>query len=118
MTDDLELAAEQAYVDRAYECLERTRRVAGAMVANTEDGPGGTFQARYERDLIFDNIASRLAQLELGDQSLCFGRVDFAESPSRSAGERYYIGRLAVADELNDPVIVDWRAPVSEAFYR
>lgn len=118
MTDDPELAAEQAYVDRAYECLDRTRRIAAAMVDTTENGPGGTFQARYERDLIFDNVASRLAQLELGDQSLCFGRIDFSESDERSAGERYYIGRLAVADETNEPVIVDWRAPVSEAFYR
>ena len=118
MTDDLELAAEQAYVDRAYDCLERTRRITASMVTNTEDGPGGTFQARYERDLIHDNVTSRLQQLELGDQSLCFGRVDFGESTTRTAGERYYIGRLAVSDETNEPVIVDWRAPVSEAFYR
>ncbi|HEY2427866.1 MAG TPA: ATP-binding domain-containing protein [Acidimicrobiales bacterium] len=41
-------------------------------------------------------------------------------SPAVDGGplERFYIGRLAVSDEHQEPVIVDWRAPVAEAFYR
>ena len=32
--------------------------------------------------------------------------------------ERWYIGRRHVADEQGDPVVIDWRAEVSTAFYR
>jgi DNA helicase IV len=30
----------------------------------------------------------------------------------------FYVGRLAVTDEEQAPIIVDWRAPVAEPFYR
>src|ERR1019366_780115 len=32
--------------------------------------------------------------------------------------ERWYIGRRHVADSCGDPVVIDWRAGVSTAFYR
>ena len=39
-----------------------------------------------------------------------------AETPATTRG--FHIGRLAVADEQSEPVVVDWRAPVAEPFYR
>src|SRR5690606_32046659 len=33
-------------------------------------------------------------------------------------GETFYIGRLAVSGADQEPVVVDWRAPVAEPFYR
>src|SRR5919205_2571967 len=44
--------------------------------------------------------------------ALFFGRTDHVN------GERWYIGRRHVADSHGDPVVVDWRAEVSRAFYR
>ena len=32
--------------------------------------------------------------------------------------ESFHLGRLAVADEEREPVVIDWRAPVAEPFYR
>ncbi|MGZ4792017.1 MAG: HelD family protein, partial [Ilumatobacteraceae bacterium] len=32
--------------------------------------------------------------------------------------ETFHIGRLAIADDESEPVVVDWRAPVAEPFYR
>ena len=52
MSANPELEAEQAYIDRAYEALERTRAAARAVRTDIETGPGGTFQARYERDVM------------------------------------------------------------------
>lgn len=129
---DPELAAEQRYIDHAYECLDRTRQATEAMLDHAgAAGPGGTFQARYERDVVHENVAARLHQLEIGDQSLCFGRidrrVDVAGHPTdlptdlptdQAPDDRFYIGRIAVADAAQEPVVVDWRAPVAEAFYR
>jgi DNA helicase IV len=80
-----------------------------------EVGQGGTEQARFEREAIYEAVSSRLSQLELGNAALVFGRIDQAPD---SGDASYYIGRLGVWDRDKDPVVVDWRAPVAEAFYR
>ncbi|MHA3703794.1 HelD family protein [Jatrophihabitans sp. YIM 134969] len=33
-------------------------------------------------------------------------------------GESFHIGRRHIRDELGDPLVIDWRAPMSSAFYR
>jgi DNA helicase IV len=112
-----DLADEQAYIDFAYDCLERSKSDAWKMRDLHEGTLGGTFQARYERDVVDEAVFNRITQLDLGNASLVFGRIDrYAESPE--AVESFRIGRLAVADENSDPVVVDWRAPVAEPFYR
>jgi len=83
----------------------------------TEADLGGTFQARFERNAFDEALIKRLGDLDLGNASLVFGRIDrSAESPD--AVESFHIGRLAIADEDREPVVVDWRAPVAEPFYR
>jgi DNA helicase IV len=112
-----ELAEEQAYVDFAYECLERTKASAWRLRDLNEADLGGTFQARFERNAFDEALVKRLTDLDLGDAALVFGRIDrYAESPD--AIESFHIGRLAIADQNSDPVVVDWRAPVAEPFYR
>jgi len=110
-----ELEAEQAYVDHAYLCMDEARERALELVSMVEVGQGGTNQARVEREAIWETVALRLQQLDTGDASLIFGRID--QEPEAGGG-RYYIGRVGVWDDDQDPVIVDWRAPVAEAFYR
>ncbi|MEO8695601.1 MAG: DNA/RNA helicase domain-containing protein [Acidimicrobiales bacterium] len=107
-----ELEAEQAYLDYAYECLEAARASAIRLTDISEAGPGGTSQARFERDVLYETVAGRLSQLDLGSRSLVFGRIDY------EGGERFYIGRLGIWNRERDIVVVDWRAPVAEAFYR
>ena len=110
-----ELEAEQAYIDHAYECLEANRRSATRLQDTLEVGKGGTEQARWEREVFQGNILNRLSQLHLGDASLVFGRID--RTPE-AGGESFHVGRLAVSDEDQEPLVVDWRAPVAEPFYR
>ncbi len=107
-----EIEAEQAYVDRAYRLLDEARDRARKLRGMVEVGRGGTTQARYERDVIEESVQNRLGQLQLGSASLVFGRID------EDSGDTFHIGRLAVADENQEPVVVDWRAPVAEPFYR
>lgn len=113
-----ELEAEQDYIDHAYACLERSREAATRLTSMVEVGRGGTEQARFEREVIYDTVAQRLTHLELGDAALCFGRIDRADESSDGRDESFYIGRIAVSDDEQEPVIVDWRAPVAEPFYR
>jgi DNA helicase IV len=134
-----ELSAEQSYIDRAYQQLEAMREFARAHMASVlAQGKGGTNQAREERDVIVRTSLARLQQLDIGRESLCFGRIDKAPGPSLgrapdgspergglngSGGpdepaETFYIGRLAVSGPDVEPLVVDWRAPVAEPFYR
>ena len=116
-----DLAAEQEFIDFAYRCLEQSKVDAWKMRGLHEGTLGGTFQARYERDVYDEAVFNRLTQLDLGDAALVFGRIDrlpIDDSQHPGAVENFHIGRLAVADENADPVVVDWRAPVAEPFYR
>ncbi len=107
------MQAEQAVVDRAYARLEAMRDAARAVSADViETTPGGTHQARLERDVRVLLTERRLASLQVGEAGLVFGRTDATD------GERRYIGRLAISDEDNEPLVVDWRAPAAEPFYR
>ena len=114
-TEHPEMDAEQAYVDHAYACLESARDRALELTAMVEVGQGGTNQARFEREAIWDSVAARLGQLDMGDAALVFGRID---QEAEAGASRFYIGRVGVWDVDQDPVVVDWRAPVAEAFYR
>ncbi len=119
-----DLADEQAYIDNAYECLERSREVAWKLRDLSEADLGGTFQARFERNAFDEALIRRLTDLDLGKAALVFGRIDrfLVDDAGETIGdgetEAFHIGRLAVADEEADPVVVDWRAPVAEPFYR
>ncbi|MFZ9930563.1 MAG: HelD family protein [Ilumatobacteraceae bacterium] len=113
---------EQAYIDHAYACLEASRTDAWKMRDLTESGTGGTMQNRFERNAIDEALLKRLTDLDLGDAALVFGRIDrLADEVDGGAAtgiESFHIGRLAVSDENREPVVVDWRAPVAEPFYR
>ncbi len=110
---DTEMAAEQAVIDRAYNRIEAMRDAARAVSADViESTPGGTHQARLERDVRVQVTERRLASLQVGEAGLVFGRTD-AES-----GERHHIGRVAISDADNESLVVDWRAPAAEPFYR
>ena len=118
MANHPELELEQAYIDNAYLCLERARAIAEAMREGVVDGQGGTFQNRYERDVVWERVGVRLHQLELGERSLIFGRVDTEPTEEDPEGESFHIGRIAVSDDQSNSIVVDWRAPLAETFYR
>ncbi len=79
---------------------------------------GGTHQSRLERDVVVESSLKRLEQLDIGEHPLVFGRIDFGPGDLNHAGEVYRIGRLSLNDTAGDPMVIDWRAPVSEPFYR
>jgi len=130
---DPEQQAEQEFVDLAYARLDAMRRDANSMLEGVLDlGRGGTFQSRTERDVVVRTSLARLEQLDIGDQALTFGRIDRrhegaddghgdrsgAEPGGEPGTETFHIGRLAVHSADHDPLVVDWRAPIAEPFYR
>ncbi|MEU4151730.1 UvrD-helicase domain-containing protein [Streptomyces sp. NPDC026659] len=69
-------------------------------------------------------IEDRIKALaDLSDTPLFFGRLDYLHAPGvdqaeGAEGEQFYIGRRHVHDADGDPMVIDWRAPVSQPFYR
>src|SRR6185437_8311967 len=57
-------------------------------------------------------LARRVTLLADSPRPLLFGRIDEEDGPS------WHIGRRHVEDAKAEPVVVDWRAPVSVPFYR
>jgi len=96
-----ELAAEQRYLDRAYDRLDDMRKAASRVAEGySEVRRGGTHQARLERDAAPANTRRRLAALNIGNAPLCFGRIDLEPKPGdeQQDDHRFYIGRISVAE--------------------
>ncbi|MET4923893.1 AAA family ATPase [Streptomyces sp. PSRA5] len=65
----------------------------------------------------FRSQAKELAELPEGP--LFFGRLDFGPDGGDHAGQSYHIGRIRISEHpASPPLVVDWRAPVSRAFYQ
>ncbi|WP_055709974.1 HelD family protein, partial [Streptomyces puniciscabiei] len=75
-------------------------------------------------EVLSRQIDERIRALaDLSDTPLFFGRLDYLHAPGAdraegAEGERFYIGRRHVHDAGGDPMVIDWRAPVSQPFYR
>ncbi len=113
MSRTSELEAEQRHVDRAYARLQQLQdRVEQWRKEVLLQGSAGTFANRFERDRLSDAFAARASEFEVGGEALCFGRLDLVD------GDTFHLGRVSVADEEGDILVVDWRAPAASAFYR
>ncbi len=99
-----DLQAEQRYVDRAYDHLERMR----AVVAGAADRVDGEV-AQAAMDAW---AAKRLRTYEDAERGLCFGRLDV-----ETMRHPLYIGRRWVHDEQQLQLVVNWQAPAARAFY-
>ncbi|MGN6473571.1 MAG: HelD family protein [Mycobacteriales bacterium] len=113
MSRNSEVAQEQAQVALLYARLDELRDQTRARLKEVLGrGASGTHQNRSERDLFAVMYQERLSQLDAVEPGLCFGRLD------TTARERLYIGRIGLTDERHDSMLVDWRAPAAEPFYR
>ncbi|WLW54033.1 HelD family protein [Streptomyces sp. YU58] len=65
-------------------------------------------------------LRSRAKEMrELPRGPLFFGRLDFTDDAGDHSGQSYHVGRLRISEHpAAPPLVVDWRAPVSRAFYQ
>jgi DNA helicase IV len=100
--------AEQAFLDGAYESLRQMETRASSAAADAGERAPGDWDATIAHRF----LSQRVASMSAAAGPLCFGRIDTEH------GEAWHIGRRHVEDDQGDPVVVDWRAPVSIPFYR
>ena len=98
-----DIPAEQAYLDHAYECLERMRQ---ALLRTA-----GTAATAVAAEKIEAWVDRRLAAYEEAERVLCFGRIDLD-----SVEDPLYVGRRWVDDD-DGAVVVNWQAPAARPFY-
>ncbi|MEU9405281.1 AAA family ATPase [Streptomyces sp. NPDC048281] len=109
-----ELDRERAYHDTCRAALARMVEGAVEHVVTGEDVSASGADA----EVLGYRLRSRAKEMrELPEGPLFFGKLDF--EAGEHAGQSYRIGRLRISEEPTaPPLVVDWRAPVSRAFYQ
>ena len=109
---DAELAAERAHLTASRAALTRMRERAEALFATGDKVAGDSYTAEQ----LGRHMARRVKELADDPTTpLFFGRLDFGETDPDHAGRDYHVGRRHVTDELGEPLVLDWRAPVSRS---
>ncbi|NUS51428.1 MAG: AAA family ATPase, partial [Nocardioidaceae bacterium] len=109
---DPDLAAERDHLTASRSALARMR----ARTSSLDSSAAGDWVSQaFLESALYQRMKA------LADDPtvpLFFGRLDYAEEHEDARGERFYIGRRHVSDEIGDPMVVDWRARISRPFYR
>lgn len=110
MSTDPVLQAEREHLRRSRADLQAMREHTLSLTAQGGDHVSTEYlkAALYRRAKALEDDPSL---------PLFFGRVDRVE-PEDETAETFHIGRRHVMDGNGDPMVVDWRADVSRAFYR
>ncbi|MBV1851992.1 HelD family protein [Catellatospora tritici] len=115
---DTELEAERTHMITSRAALHAMRLHAEAMYASGSLVAGDPFAA----ETLGIALARRVAELADDPRTpLFFGRLDLDAAPvpgDEPLTGRFHVGRRHVADQLGEPLVLDWRAPVSRAFYQ
>ncbi len=122
---DRETGPETDPLSRERSHLGASRAALRAMREDVENLDISDVTANWvNAEVLARQIDERIKALaDLSHTPLFFGRLDYLHTPGAdqaegAEGERFYIGRRHVHDADGDPMVIDWRAPVSQPFYR
>ncbi|MFJ6318236.1 HelD family protein [Streptomyces californicus] len=112
------LARERAHLAASRAALRGMREDVQAL--DIRDVTANWVNAAVLQAQIDDRIK---ALADLSHTPLFFGRLDYLHAvggdlAEGADGERFYIGRRHVHDATGDPMVIDWRAPVSQPYYQ
>jgi DNA helicase IV len=108
-------AAEVLAAERAH--LTRSRAALAAMREHAESLSSDAAGDWVSQEILQHALDQRIAALaDHADTPLFFGRLD--RSADDDLPHTIYVGRRHVHDDGSRPLVIDWRAPVSRAFYQ
>ena len=70
----------------------------------------------FVKDNRFREVRQDLLRAERACKKPYFGRIDFIDSENDKKAT-YYIGKSVIYEDPADPVVIDWRAPISSVYY-
>ena len=97
--------------------LTRSRACRDSMIERLESVDPTSAADAITSEYIEMTVWEALDSLRSPGAGDFFGRID-EPSPTTGEPEEWYIGRRHIEDERGEPVVVDWRAPISAPFYR
>jgi DNA helicase IV len=102
---EAEITAERTYLRRSRDALDQMRQHVLTLDASMAGD-------RVSAEVLGADLAKRAEALrDDPTTALFFGRLDHD-------GERLYVGRRHVHDGGGEPLVIDWRAPMSRPFYK
>ncbi|MGI5179710.1 HelD family protein [Dactylosporangium sp. CA-152071] len=103
-----ELAAERAHLEASRKALRRMREHAEDLFSTGDQVAGDPFAA----ETLGRHLARRIAELaDSPDTPLFFGKLEIEQ-------DKFHVGRRHVTDVAGEPMVLDWRAPMSRKFYQ
>ncbi len=103
-----ELAAERAHLEASRKALRGMGEHAEDLFSTGDQVAGDPFAA----ETLGRHLARRIAELaDNPDTPLFFGKLDIDD-------DTFHVGRRHVTDIAGEPMVLDWRAPVSRKFYQ
>ncbi|GAA1122668.1 ATPase AAA [Kribbella jejuensis] len=111
-----DLDEERAYADR---CRDALRRMVAGARENVAVGEH-TWGDRYTAERLGFYLKTLARDIgEEGDNPPFFGAIAYGAAAGEHSRQRYYLGRRHISDAIGrPPLVIDWRAPVSAAFYQ
>ena len=113
----------QNIIGIAQDNLDRAKESVKKLTDDLED-LRDVYEAQDKEGLALWNNAT--AQLHENERNIVrcekarkkpyFGRIDFKD-PRQKSQESYYIGRVGIAKNASEPVVIDWRAPIASVYY-
>ncbi|HLL64765.1 MAG TPA: AAA family ATPase [Micromonosporaceae bacterium] len=109
------LDTERAHLTASRAALRRMRERTQVLFATGDKVAGDAYTAEQ----LGRHLSRRVAELaDDPDTPLFFGRLDIETGPRHPDPGRFHIGRRHVTDDAGEPMVLDWRAPLSRSFYR
>ena len=113
----------QNIIGIAQDNLDRAKESVKKLTDDLED-LRDVYEAQDKEGLaLWNNAAAQLhenerniVRCEKARKKPYFGRIDFKD-PRQKSQESYYIGRVGIAKNASEPVVIDWRAPIASVYY-
>ena len=105
---ETDLQAERDHLAASRRALKRMREHAEDLFATGDKVAGDAYAA----ETLGRHLHRRITELaDNPDTPLFFGRLDIDD-------DQFHIGRRHVTDPTGEPMVLDWRAPISRKFYQ
>jgi DNA helicase IV len=108
-TSDSDLDSERSHLAESRAALARMRERAQHLFSTGHTVAGDAYSA----ETLGTTLRRRVAELaDDPNTPLFFGRLTFTDDRD------FHIGRRHVTDDVGEPMVLDWRAPLSRTFYQ
>lgn len=108
------IGPDERHLRRVAAALEAQITLISTQLDALRRAPAGGGTGALERDLDIHRLSARLRLVRRFGADACLGRMVPAGDPDHPV----YIGRLGLPDpDGGEPLLVDWRAPASAAFF-